>query len=158
MLIRGAGTSCAVGFGMARTLEELPLYPKVLEFWEAVFAMLSDSRLRRNRRLYDQIDSANDSIEANMFEGFQQPSDAAFANFVTISKGSLEEVRDRTRQAFRKRLVDAHHLNRIEELGEPLATMMGGFIKYLQSSGFTDRGRHVSAPRPRRPTQNRSRP
>ncbi len=146
----GLALAVLVGFRMARTLEELPLYSKILEFWEAVFAMLSESRLRRNRRLFDQIDSANDSIEANMFEGFQQPSDAAFANFVAISKGSLEEVRNRTRQAYRKRLVEEHHLNHIEELGEPLAKMMGGFIKYLQSSGFTDRGRHCAAPRPPR--------
>jgi four helix bundle protein len=141
---------------MARSIEELPLYSKILEFWDAVFAMLTQSRLRRNRKLYDQIDSANDSIEANMFEGFQQPSDAAFARFVSIAKGSLEEVRSRTRQAHRKRLVTDHQRNRVEELGEPLAKMMGGFIKYLQSSGFTDRGRHTVAPRPHAIDRNRS--
>jgi four helix bundle protein len=131
------------------------LNSKVLEFWEAVFAMLSELRLRRKRQLYDQIDSANDSIEANMFEGFQQPSDAAFARFVAMSKGSLEEVRNRTRQAYRRRLVDGRHLKHIEELGEPLGKMMGGFIKYPQQSGFTDRGRHLSAQRPRRSDHKR---
>jgi four helix bundle protein len=136
---------------MARTLDELPLYSKVLEFWEAVFAMLKESGVRRNRQLFDQIDSANDSIDSNMQEGFQQPSDAAFAHFVSIAKGSLEEVISRTRQARRKELVDDRHARRIEELGEPLGKMMGGFIKYLQSSGFTDRGRHKVAPKPRRP-------
>jgi len=135
---------------MAKTLEELPLYSKVLEFWDAVSAMLRESNLRRNRRLFDQIDSANDSIESNMQEGFQQPTDAAFANFVVIAKGSLEEVLARTRQGYRKRLVDEQHVKRIEELGEPLGKMMGGFIKYLQASGFTDRGRHGIAPKPRR--------
>ena len=139
---------------MARTLEELPLYSKVLEFWKAVFAILNESRVRRNRRLFDQIDSANDSIEANMFEGFQQPTDSAFAHFVTISKGSLEEVRTRTRQAFRKRLVTEQQLQHIETLAEPLAKMMGGFIKYLQPSGFTDRGRHTSAARQRKPDKS----
>jgi four helix bundle protein len=138
---------------MAKTLEELPLYSKVLEFWEAVSAMLKESGLCKNRRLFDQIDSANDSIESNMKEGFQQPSDAAFANFVVIAKGSLEEVVGRTRQGHRKQLVDDRHLQRIEELGEPLGKMMGGFVKYLQASGFTDRGRHGVAPKPRRPSR-----
>ena len=135
---------------MAKRLEDLPLYSKVLEFWDAVFAMLNESRVRKNRRLFDQIDTANDSIESNVEEGFQQPSDAAFANFVVIAKGSLSEVISRTRQARRKELVEDRHLRRIEELGEPLGKMMGGFIKYLQSSGFTDRGYHAVAPRPRR--------
>ena len=75
---------------MAKTLEELPLYSKVLEFWNAVFAILRDSELRRNRRLFEQIDSANDSVEANLKEGFEQPTDAAFAKFAGIAKGSLE--------------------------------------------------------------------
>jgi hypothetical protein len=51
---------------MAKTLEELPLYSKVLEFWEAVAAILRVSQVRRNRRLFDQIDSANDSIDAKL--------------------------------------------------------------------------------------------
>jgi len=136
---------------MARTLEELPLYSKVLEFCDAVSAMLRESDLRKNRKLYEQIDDANDSIDSNMQEGFQQSSDAAFANFVVTSKGSLAEVQSRTRQACRKGLVTDKHVARIEELGEPLGKMMGGFIKYLQASGFTDRGRHSVAPRPPKP-------
>jgi four helix bundle protein len=136
---------------MARTLEELPLYSKVLEFWDAVSAILEHSQVRRNRRLFDQIDSANDSIDSNMKEGFQQPSDAAFANFVVIAKGSVEEVVTRTRQAHRKKLVSDADLAIVETLAEPLGKMMGGFVKYLQRSGFTDRGRHGVAPKPPRP-------
>lgn len=113
--------------------------------------MLRDSGLRRNRSLYEQIDDANDSIDSNMQEGFQQPTDAAFANFLVTAKGSLEEVRARTRQAHCKRVIEDRHLTQVEALGEPLGKMMGGFIKYLQASGFTDRGRHGVAPKPRKP-------
>lgn len=136
---------------MARTLEELPVYSKVLEFCEAVSAILSDSAVRRNRRLFQQIDDANDSIDANMQEGFQQQTDAAFAYFVGIAKGSLAEVCARSRHAHRKQLISDAQLARVEELGEPLGKMMGGFIKYLTASGFTDRGRHTVAPTPPKP-------
>jgi four helix bundle protein len=136
---------------MARTLEELPLYSKVLEFWDAVAAILRNSQVRRNRKLFDQIDSANDSIDANMKEGFEQPSDASFANFVSTAKGSVEEVVARMRQARKKGLVTDAELARVEELAVPLGKMMGGFIKYLRASGFTDRGRHSVAPSPRKP-------
>jgi len=136
---------------MAKTLEELPLCSKVLEFWDAVSAILKHSQLRRNRKLFEQIDSANDSIDANMKEGFEQPSDASFANFVYTAKGSVEEVVGRVRQARRKDLVTDADLARVEELAVPLAKMMGGFIRYLRASGFTDRGRHSVAPSPRKP-------
>jgi four helix bundle protein len=133
---------------MAKRLEELPIYSNVLEFWDAVSAILRHSQLRRNRRLFEQIDSANDSIDANMKEGFEQPTDAAFASFVYTAKGSVEEVVARMRQARKKELVTETDLQRIEALAEPLGRMMGGFIKYLRATGYTDRGRHGVAPTP----------
>jgi four helix bundle protein len=136
---------------MANTLEELPLYSEVLTFWHAVSAILKQSGLRRNRKLYEQIDSANDSVEANMKEGFEQPSDASFANFVYTSKGSVAEIVVRLREAHRKQLVTSEDLACIEQLAEPLGRMMGGFIKYLKKSGFTDRGHHRAAPSPPKP-------
>jgi four helix bundle protein len=135
---------------MAKRLEDLPLYSKVLEFCAAVSAILEHSQVRRNRRLFDQIDSANDSIEANLKEGFEQPTDAAFARFVFTAKSSLAEVVVRVRRAGQKGLASATDLARVEELAEPLGRMLGGFIKYLRSSGFTDRGHHDIAPAPRR--------
>ena len=69
-----------------------------------------------------------------MKEGFEQPTDAAFGNFVLTAKGSLEEVITRVRQAQRKGLVSDTDLARVEELGAPPGKMMGGFIKYLNAS------------------------
>jgi four helix bundle protein len=135
---------------MAKTLEELPLYDKVLEFWGAVSEILRTPKLRNDRALCDQIERANDSIDANMKEGFEQPSDAAFANFVFTAKGSAAEVIARLKQAHRKNYTDDEQLARVAALAEPLGKMMGGFIKYLAASGFTDRGRHSVAPTARR--------
>jgi four helix bundle protein len=140
------------GFGMANRVEELPLYSKILEFWEATTAILERSTLRKNSHLYEQIDDANDSIDSNMREGFEQPSDAAFANFVFIAKGSAAEVVTRMERAHRKGHVTKEDVAHIQQLAEPLCKMMGGFIKYLSASGFTDRGRHGVAPRPRKPS------
>jgi four helix bundle protein len=134
---------------MAKKLEELPLYSRVLEFWNTVSAILKSSPLRRNRKLFEPIDSANDSIDANLKEGFEQSSDASFARFVYTAKGSLEEVVTRLRQAARRGLITEADLARVEKLAEPLGKMMGGFIKYLRASGFTDRGRHGIGPPPK---------
>jgi hypothetical protein len=64
-----------------------------------------------------------------------------------ISKGSVAEVVCRVKQAHLKRHITDEQLAHIVTLGEPLGKMMGGFIKYLYASGFTDRGRHGVAPR-----------
>ena len=143
--------------GMANTLEELPLYDEVLKFWDAVTAILATPALRKDRDLHEQIASANDSIEANMKEGFEAPSDAAFANFVVIAKGSTAEVIVRMKQARRRNEISAEQLATVIELGTPLGKMMGGFIKYLAACGFTDRGRHSVAPKPPRANANNRR-
>lgn len=140
---------------MAHTLEELPLYGEVRKFWDAVSEIVKTPALRKDRKLHEQIESANDSIEANMKEGFEQPSDAAFANLVFTAKGSTAEVIVRMKEARRKDEITDAQLATVIALGEPLGKMMGGFIKYLAASGFTDRGRHSVAPTPRRPVRPR---
>src|SRR4051812_46489247 len=102
---------------------------------------------------YLEIADANDSVDANMTEGFEQPSDAAFANFVFIAKGSVAEVIARMKSARRKQQITDEQLAKVIKLGEPLGKMMGGFIKYLAAPGFPARGRHSVAPTPRRPTK-----
>ena len=87
---------------MAHRLEELPLYEKIQEFWSAVFAILQRSALRGDRDLWEQISDANDSIDANMHEGFGQPTDASFANYLFIAKNSLAEVVARVYKAHEK--------------------------------------------------------
>lgn len=127
---------------MANTLEELPVYSKAQELWHAVSAILKNPRLVRNQTLWKQIDSANDSIVSNMEEGFEQPSDAAFANYLFTSKGSLKEVIARLRQAHAKNHITEADLERCQTIANDLSPMLGGFIRYLHRSGFKDRGRY----------------
>ena len=145
---------------MSNKLEELPIHGKVQEVWLAVTAILGQPGLRKNSHLREQIEDANDSMDANMREGFEQPTDAAFGNFVFTAKGSLAEVVARLEEAHAKKLVSQEDLAHIKQLAEPLGKMMGGFIKYLYASGFTDRGRHSvapTAPKPLKPRRNRRR-
>ena len=125
---------------MADKLEDLPIYSRAVEFWSAINALLDRPGLRRNGDLRKQIEEANDSITANMEEGFEQPTDKAFAGYLTYSKASLAEVLGRLKTAHRKRYITAEELACRREMGEQLGKMLGGFIKYLRRSDFKDRG------------------
>ena len=128
---------------MAKKVEELPLYSKIIEFSSAVTAISDRPAFRRNFKLRNQIVGANDSIGANMEEGFEQGTDRAFARYVTISKGSLGETLGHLRRAYRKKCMTRGELQELIVLGEALGKMLGGFIKYLQRSDFKDRGHHT---------------
>ncbi len=128
---------------MAAKLEELPIYPKVIEFWVAVNALLEKPRLRSDRDLHGQVSRANSSIPSNMVEGFEQGTDRAFANFLTYSKGSLAEVLLRLKQAHFKNYITKEELEAVLVAGETLGKMLGGFIKYLRRTDWQDRGSHT---------------
>jgi four helix bundle protein len=125
---------------MAQKVEDLPLYRRVDDFSRAVIAILDRRSLRRNRKLWDQLADANDSVVANFAEGFEQSTDAGFANYLVHSKASLAEVVRRLKQAERRRTLTLTELTPLEAEAEELARMLGGFIKYLRTSNFKRRG------------------
>ena len=126
---------------MAHKVEELPLFSHAHEFTVAVTAILAGSTLRRNSKGYEQIVEANESILANLDEGFDQESDEAFAKFLYYSKGSVAEVMRRLKRAAAKSQVSRDDVAKLASSAEALGRMMGGFIKYLRKSVFKDRGR-----------------
>lgn len=129
---------------MAKRIEDLPIHSKVEEFWNAVNAILDKPAVRRDSDLYGEISRANESIPSNMVEGFEQGTDRAFANFLSYSKGSLAEVLRRLRKAYYKRYITAEELQARVAAGEELGKMLGGFIKYLRTCDWKDRGSHTS--------------
>jgi four helix bundle protein len=125
---------------MAKKIDDLPVFHRALEFWNAVNAILDRPGLRRNRDLWTQISKANDSITSNMREGFEQTSDDGFANYLVFAKGSVAEVVTRLQAATGKRLLSELECRERVVAGEELGKMLGGFIKYLRRCGFKDRG------------------
>jgi four helix bundle protein len=127
---------------MAKRLEELPVFQSAVRFCDAVTAILGRPGFGKDRDLKDQIDEANDSITANMREGFEQSTGALFAKYLYYSKGSLGEVLARLHRAHSKKYLTKNELDPMIASGEELGRMLGGFIRYLARSNFKDRGRH----------------
>ncbi|MEO5895031.1 MAG: four helix bundle protein [Vicinamibacterales bacterium] len=129
---------------MARTLEELPVYAKAVEFDGAVSAILVRPGIRKDWNLRRQIAEASGSVVANIEEGFQQGTDKAFARYLTISKGSVAEVVGHLRRACRRGHISQIDIAPIADMADALGKMLGGFIKYLHQCDWKDRGHHSS--------------
>jgi four helix bundle protein len=126
---------------MADRLEELPIYSKAHAFTVAVAAIIARPEFGRNRKLRDQIADANESILANMAEGFEQSTDAVLANYLYTSKSSIAEVVTRLKGAQRRGWVTAAECAQCAALGAEIQRMLGGWIKYLKRCDWKDRGR-----------------
>jgi four helix bundle protein len=140
---------------VANKLEELRVYQSAVNFSESVTALLGRLEHRRYRDLREQIDDANGSITANISEGFEQPTDAAFVQYLFHAKASLAEVLTRLREVRSKGCISKKELADRLEAGETLSRSLAAFIRYLDSCGWKDRGRYKSRKRREQATKRR---
>jgi len=126
--------------GMAQTLDDLLIWKKALEFWEAINPLLGRPGFGKDRDLHDQIRDAIDSVLSNISEGFEQPTDRAFARYLYYAKASAAEVRSRIYIAWRRDYISTEDYLPATTLGTELCKMLAGFIKYLYRCNRKQRG------------------
>jgi four helix bundle protein len=129
---------------MAATLEELRVYQMAMDFWRSVNPLFDRPGYRKDRDLREQTSEANDSIPSNISEGFEQGTDPLFVQFLFYSKGSLAEVVARLREGQLKGYLTESELAAYVVAGDALSRSLGAFIRYLDTCGWKDRGRHKS--------------
>jgi four helix bundle protein len=125
---------------MAKDFEDLLIWKKALQFWEAVNPLLERPEFGKNYDLKNQIRDAIDSVISNIPEGFEQPTDRSFAQYLYRSKASAAEVRARLLLAWRRGLIGPTEYAKCSAIGIELGKMLAGFIKYLRRSDRKDRG------------------
>ena len=118
---------------VAKDFEELLIWKKALQFWEAVDALLERPAFGKNYDLKNQITDAIDSVLSNIPEGFEQPTDRSFAQYLYRSKASAAEVRSRLLIAWRRRIIHRP----ITPHAVPLVSSLGGCWRG-SSSTFAD--------------------
>ena len=121
-------------------VEDMVVYQRAMELWEAINALRKRPEFLQDLRLRDQLADASDSVVSNIAEGFEQPTDRAFANYLYVSKASAAEVRTRLLLAFKRGYLTEgeHHLRC--DLAEQVGRLATGWIKYLLRSDRRDRG------------------
>jgi four helix bundle protein len=121
-------------------VEDLKLWQRAMEFWRAINAFIDRPAFLTNRRLRDQLLDAADSVVSNISEGFEQPTDRAFANYLYTSKASAAEARIRLKLACERGHISQEEFSRCHAIGEEVARMATGLIKHLVKSNRRGRG------------------
>jgi four helix bundle protein len=136
---------------MAKDFEDLLIWKKALEFWEAVNALLDRPGFSKDYDLRNQIRDAIDSVLSNIPEGFEQPTDRSFAQYLFRSKASAAEVRARLLIAWRRHYIQPSDHAKCSALGIELGKMLAGFIQYLRRCDRKNRGVGRTPPAAERP-------
>lgn len=80
--------------------EDLEVWQKAREISKYVFLLTNKDNFSRDFSLKDQINRSCGSAMDNIAEGFERDGNKEFINFLTISKGSVGEIRSQTYRAF----------------------------------------------------------
>lgn len=111
--------------------EEMPVWQEAQDLAVDVFRDYSGNR---EYSFCDQIKRAAVSISNNIAEGSERTTNADFARFLDIAKGSTGEVRSMYRLAQRLGFVDEKTSDKRSAACKAISRQLRGFAKYLRKT------------------------
>lgn len=114
--------------------EDLEVWQLARQLNKDVYPLLNKLQEARNYELRSQLDRSAGSVMDNISEGFERDGNREFVQFLSISKGSLGEVRSQLYRAFDRGLMDEEELLRLRSNCKTLSNKIGRFMSYLKNS------------------------
>jgi len=112
-----------------KRFEDLWIWQQARSFVKEIYKDFSQGPASRDYGFRDQIQKAGVSIMNNTAEGFERKSDAEFARFLDIAKGSCGEVRSMYYTAedlgYVKAEVAESRRNKAKQIAGGIASLIG---------------------------------
>lgn len=112
-----------------------------LEIWKLsrilcddIYIIAMNTDLRKDYKLYNQIDGSSGSIMDNIAEGFERNGNREFIQFLYFSKASAGETRSQLYRVLDRKYIDTETFNKLKDQVITLSKMIGGFMNYLKKS------------------------
>ena len=111
-----------------------------LEIWQKsrILCQNIDKYCLKNNKFQkhdqNQIDRSSASVMDIIAEGFEREGNKEFVNFLTMSKGSVGEVRSQLIRAFDRNYLDESTFLTLKDDAINMSKMLSGFINYLKNS------------------------
>jgi len=114
--------------------EDLEIWQLARELNVKVYPLIMSLHETRDFKLKNQLDGSAGSVMDNISEGFERDGNREFIQFLSISKGSLGEVRSQLYRALDRNHLQQEEFNKIHENCLTLANKIGKFMTYLRNS------------------------
>jgi len=123
--------------------EELKVWQKARMLCQEIYEIIEKEKFCKDYKLKDQINGSSGSVMDNIAEGFERQGNNEFINFLTISNGSVLEVKSQLYRALDRKYITPEKFDELEKLIEEISKMIAALIIYLGKSDF--RGKKFKA-------------
>ena len=114
--------------------EEIEAWKKAYDVTLRVYRLTDNGRFAKDFGLRDQIRRASVSIMANIAEGHGRRSNAEFANFLNMARGSAHEVQSHLHIAVGLEYIEREDFDTIYGLLSEVSRMTLSLAKYLRGN------------------------
>jgi four helix bundle protein len=118
-----------------RRFEDLDCWKLANELKLAVYQVLERPHIRTDRAFCEDVRDAAKSAPANIAEGFGRRTDAEFARFLDIARGSLNESRNHIGDARDRNYIDEQERAGLDVLAGRAVGAVAGLQRYLRGRG-----------------------
>jgi len=116
--------------------EDLQIWQLARELCNDVFKLITETKLRNDYKLKEQINGSSGSIMDNIAEGFERDGNKEFHNFLSIAKASCGETRSQLYRIFDRKYVSEKEFEQLKEKTILLSRKIGAFMSYLRNNEF----------------------
>jgi four helix bundle protein len=114
--------------------EDLEIWKESRKLCNKIYDITSDGPFSQDYKFRDQIRSSSGSSMDNIAEGFDRGGNKEFYQFLSISRGSVGEVRSQSYRAFDFNYINEITLNDILEKTDSLSRKIHNLMEHLRKS------------------------
>jgi four helix bundle protein len=116
--------------------EDLEIWREARVLSKEIFGYIENGNFKKDFKLIQQINASSGSVADNIAEGFERGSRLEFINFLTISKGSVGEVKSQLYRALDRNYFSQDLFDEFYNKADVLTKRITSFINYLNNSDF----------------------
>lgn len=122
--------------GTWKKFEEIKAWQRARKLNKEIFEFLNTEPAKKDFAFKDQIRRSSGSTMDNIAEGFGRGGNKEFIHFLSISNGSVNEVKSQLYRALDQNYINQQKFDDLYNSASETSGMIIGLINYLKNSGW----------------------
>lgn len=115
-------------------LEDLEVWQLSRTISKKIYSATKKEPFSKDFRFRDQIRASSGSVMDNIAEGFGRGGTKELLNFLSIARGSNEEVRSQIYRAYDFEYIDGSQFDDLMSFANSISRMLSSWINYLKKT------------------------